>query len=90
MGGALARQSPEDLLWIREAFIASEQRHGAVIVHGHSIAEDIEIRHNRIGIDTGAYRSGKLSAVILCDTEQWTVSTYHSNEPSDLPIGADS
>lgn len=74
-GRSLGKQSTEDLLWIREAFIESERAHGAVVVHGHSIAEDIEIRHNRIGIDTGAYRTGKLSAVLLCDTGNWVIST---------------
>lgn len=74
-GRALYRQSVDDLIWIRDAFIASERRHGAVIVHGHTIANDVEVRHNRIGVDTGAYRTGKLSAVILSDGGNWVLST---------------
>ena len=39
--------------------------HGAVVVHGHSIAESPQLRPNRIGIDTGAYRSGILTCLVL-------------------------
>ncbi|HEX7820752.1 MAG TPA: metallophosphoesterase family protein [Sphingobium sp.] len=61
-GVALNRQSRTDLLWIRDEFLASEEAHGVVVVHGHSISPDIELRHNRIGVDTGAYRTGMLTA----------------------------
>jgi len=64
-GVALDRQSPDDLIWIREEFLRSPANHGAVIVHGHSIAPEPDFQPNRIGIDTGAYRSGKLTAVCL-------------------------
>ncbi|WP_404338510.1 metallophosphoesterase family protein [Sphingomonas sp. MMS12-HWE2-04] len=77
-GRALGKQSVEDLLWIRDAFLHSDRRHGALIVHGHSIAEDVEIHHNRIGVDTGAYRTGKLSAVVLSDLGNWTISTHEA------------
>ncbi|TGX53510.1 serine/threonine protein phosphatase [Sphingomonas gei] len=81
-GRSLGKQSVEDLLWIREAFLDSERQHGAVIVHGHSVAEDIEIRPNRIGVDTGAYRTGKLSAVILSDSGNWAISTQDDAAPA--------
>lgn len=61
----LHRQRPEDMLWIREEFLNSDLFHGKVIVHGHSITDEPEIRHNRIGIDTGAYASGKLTCAVL-------------------------
>jgi len=64
-GIRLDRQRPDDLLWIREPFLESRRYHGAVIVHGHSISQDIEERPNRIGIDTGAYRTGRLTALVL-------------------------
>ncbi len=64
-GVALDRQAREDLLWIREDFLDDRRDHGAVIVHGHSISREVEIRDNRIGIDTGAYKSGRLSAIYL-------------------------
>ncbi|MFC4293977.1 metallophosphoesterase family protein [Novosphingobium tardum] len=64
-GVPLDRQSTRDLLTIRDEFLRSERDHGAVVVHGHSIIESVEELPNRIGLDTGAYRSGKLSALVL-------------------------
>lgn len=64
-GRALERQRRDDLLWLREPFLSSPARHGKVIVHGHTIVEAPEIRPNRIAVDTGAYATGVLSAVVL-------------------------
>lgn len=75
-GIPLNRQAEADLLWIREAFTASDVDHGAVIVHGHSIREaGVEITHNRICVDTGAYRTNLLSAVTLEADQIWTLAT---------------
>ncbi len=62
-GVTLDAQDPADLRWIRKEFLASPAWHGAMVVHGHSISEEVEALSNRIGIDTGAYRSGKLTAM---------------------------
>lgn len=67
-GVPLAAQSPHDCMWIRKTFLDSTADHGAVVVHGHSICREPEIRPNRIGIDTGAYRSGVLTCLVLQDT----------------------
>lgn len=64
-GLPLARQTEEDLIWIREEFLNSGADHGKVVVHGHSIVPAPEIRYNRIGIDTGAFASGRLTALVL-------------------------
>jgi len=64
-GVALDRQRTEDLLWIRDEFLASNRDFGKVVVHGHSISLDPEFRANRIGIDTGAYATGRLSCLVL-------------------------
>lgn len=64
-GVPLDLQTPHDCMWIRGAFLHSTAEHGAVVVHGHTICEQPEVRHNRIGIDTGAYRSGVLTCVVL-------------------------
>lgn len=74
-GRALHRQSRDDLLWIRDQFLEDDTGHGAVIVHGHSVANDVEIRANRIGIDTGAYRTGVLTALYLDGAEREIIST---------------
>ena len=74
-GVQLERQSSEDTLWIRDAFLASERHHGVMVVHGHSISPEVDARHNRVGIDTGAYASGRLTALGLEGAERWTIST---------------
>lgn len=64
-GVPLLRQSREDLLWIRDDFLNSDADHGVVVVHGHSVVHTVEQRANRIGIDTGAYASNRLTALYL-------------------------
>lgn len=65
----LDKQCPQDLLWIREGFLASNENYGARVVHGHSIVSDPEIHANRIGVDTGAYATGVLSCAVLEDDQ---------------------
>jgi serine/threonine protein phosphatase 1 len=74
-GVPLRNQKREDMLWIRKAFMESNRNHGAVIVHGHSIVEDVEVRRNRISLDTAAYSTGKLSSVRLDGTSRYFLST---------------
>ena len=75
-GVPLARQSSADLLWIGQEFLESEQPHPFLVVHGHTISEDgPELRPNRIGIDTGAYRTGRLTALGLERDQRWILST---------------
>ena len=74
-GVELQAQTAQDKRWIREPFLSSEADHGAVIVHGHSIHEDVVIRPNRVGVDTGAYMNGRLSAVRLEEYEIGIIST---------------
>jgi serine/threonine protein phosphatase 1 len=62
---ALADQSATTLRWIREPFLSHAEPHEAVVVHGHTISEAPEDRGNRIGVDTGAYASGRLTALVL-------------------------
>ncbi len=64
-GVPLDEQSPQDMIWIRDKFLLSEEDHGCCIVHGHSISLEPEFKPNRIGIDTGAYRTGRLTALVL-------------------------
>jgi serine/threonine protein phosphatase 1 len=69
----LDRQSGQDCRWIREPFLSHAGDFGGVIVHGHTVTESPEIRANRIGIDTGAYMSGTLTAVGLEGTQRWLI-----------------
>lgn len=64
-GVPLDRQSPEDLLWIRGEFLESRYDFGKIVVHGHSVSEAPVMATNRIGIDTGAYASGRLTCLVL-------------------------
>ena len=41
-----------------------------MIVHGHTITWEPEVKSNRIGIDTGAFASGVLTALVLEGREQ--------------------
>lgn len=61
----LGEQRASDLRWIREPFLSHGGAYEAVVVHGHTISEAPEDRGNRIGVDTGAYASGRLTAVVL-------------------------
>jgi serine/threonine protein phosphatase 1 len=71
----LDAQDSQDLLWIREPFLSSTDDFGAVIVHGHSISRAVESRPNRIGIDTGAYATGILTAVVLEEDQRRFLAT---------------
>lgn len=64
-GVALDLQDPEDLIWIRGRFLHSGPAFEKIVVHGHSAAPEPHIDHRRIGIDTGAYLTGVLTAVRL-------------------------
>jgi serine/threonine protein phosphatase 1 len=64
-GVDMSLQRQMDLRWMRQPFLDDDSDHGFVVVHGHTITREIDERRNRIGVDTGAYRSGILSAIVL-------------------------
>ena len=74
-GMALRDQLPSDLRWIRKDFLESTAHHDSMIIHGHSVSAQIDERANRIGIDTGAYATGRLTAIGLEGTERWFLQT---------------
>ena len=68
---ALNEQSDHDLMWIRQPFLRHEGSFGKVVVHGHTPNEpDMEIRNNRINLDTMAFITGRLTAVVL-ENDNW-------------------
>jgi len=79
----LEQQKRSDLRWIREPFLSHEGWHGAVVVHGHTISENPELRENRIGIDTGAYASGVLTALGLEGERRWLISARQGENGID-------
>ena len=69
-GLPLEQQTRADLRWIREPFLTDHGDHGFVVVHGHTIVEGVQELSNRIGIDTGAYRTGVLTALVVDGAER--------------------
>lgn len=66
-GVPLAKQRDDDLLWIRDDFLLYEEDFGKIVVHGHTPVRELDIRPNRINIDTGAYATGRLTCLIIED-----------------------
>jgi serine/threonine protein phosphatase 1 len=64
-GVSLARQSLDDLLWIRDEFLDSKTDFGKIVIHGHSPTDWPEVLPNRINIDTGAYATGRLTCIAI-------------------------
>jgi serine/threonine protein phosphatase 1 len=79
----LSKQTPEDLMWIREAFLESDRDFGKVVVHGHSVTSVPEVRENRIGIDTGACYSNNLTCVVLEGVSKRFLSTAEAASCTD-------
>ena len=74
-GLGIAEQSQTDLRWIREPFLDDTKDHGFVVVHGHTISSKVDERGNRIGLDTGAYRTGILTALGVEGNDRWFLDT---------------
>jgi len=75
----LEEQKVGDLRWIREPFTTHKGSLGPVVVHGHTIYDAPEIVSNRIGIDTGAYRTGRLTALGLEGTSRWLITASEND-----------
>jgi serine/threonine protein phosphatase 1 len=69
-GVALDRQDPQDLVWIRDVFLDHPGSHPKVVVHGHTPSDEPEVLANRVNVDTGAYFSDVLTALVIDGTEK--------------------
>ena len=74
-GLAIERQQREDLLYIRDEFLNFPDSHGMIVVHGHTITADPDVRPNRIGIDTGAFATGRLTCLVIDGDERRFLQT---------------
>lgn len=74
-GIPLSEQKNKDLRWIREDFLSAREAHEKIIVYGHTINDEVVETGTRIGIDTGAYYSDKLTALALEGSERWYLDT---------------
>lgn len=84
-GVPLQRQSSRELRWIRDPFLSYEGELGLMVVHGHSVSDAIEIKSNRIGLDTGAYLTGRLSAICIEDEHVSFLSNMVDDPKSTKP-----
>jgi hypothetical protein len=64
-GVPIQEQTENDLLWIREEFLAHEQPFERFVVHGHTPVNAPDLRSNRINIDTGAFATGRLTCIVI-------------------------
>ena len=74
-GVPLGAQTEEDLIWIRGPFLEHADPFGKIVVHGHTPGPEPVTRPNRIGIDTGAFFTGRLTALRLQDSEREFLQT---------------
>jgi serine/threonine protein phosphatase 1 len=75
----LEEQTDADLYWSRERFLASKKRFSHVVVHGHTPVHRPYRDARRIGVDTGAYASGTLSAARFEGTDVSFLSAMDSS-----------
>ncbi|AXB76169.1 metallophosphoesterase [Novosphingobium sp. P6W] len=74
----LEHQSGRDCRWIREPFLSHRGDYGGFVVHGHTITPEPDVCTNRIGIDTGAFLHGTLTAIGLEGEERWFIQAHDS------------
>lgn len=87
-GVPLEEQAGSDLRWIRREFLEDRRDHGCVVVHGHTITDEVDEQDNRIGIDTGAFATGRLTAIGLEGTERWFLGTQPPSDPEEEAANA--
>lgn len=74
-GVAFSDQKPKDMMWIRDRFLKDKSTFSKLVVHGHTPSQHPELDHRRLGLDTGAYSTGILTAARLNGLEIKIVST---------------
>ena len=80
----LAEQTARDFLWIRTAFLTSPRANDHVVVHGHTPeTQPVNLRW-RIGLDTGAYATGVLTAVRLHGSDRRILQSQASNRQASI------
>jgi serine/threonine protein phosphatase 1 len=71
----LAKQTTSALRWVRDEFLNHRKPLEKIVVHGHTISQDVEQTVHRVGIDTGAYASGRLTAMGFERDARWVIQT---------------
>ena len=84
-----ARQAARDLMWFRDGYAADYAESPALVVHGHSPLERATLFGQRLGLDTGAYDGGPLSAARLVPGVRPVIlSVVQTAEGAWLPLPA--
>jgi serine/threonine protein phosphatase 1 len=84
-GIPLEAQSPYDLMWIRGDFLESNADFGKMVIHGHTPSKGVDRQPNRIGVVTGAFWTGQLTAAVL---EGADVRFLFTGTPGERPPAA--
>jgi serine/threonine protein phosphatase 1 len=74
-GKPLSEQTDADFLWIRDAFLSDTRQYDYMVVHGHTPQSEPSKDNRRIGLDTGAYQTGVLTAAAISATGVEFIST---------------
>ncbi len=85
-GIQLSQQKESDLLWIRNEFLSSELDFGGIVVHGHTPTREIEVRSNRINIDTGAFATNRLTCLVIEETLLAVIDTIDGSGRRNLNV----
>ena len=78
----IAAQRDEDLMWIRDRFLSAQsfRERGICVVHGHTVTDRARLYTARVGIDTGVYRTGRLSVLRIENTSLRIASSVPGEE----------
>ena len=83
----LEEQQEHHMRWVREPFLDLPEPHAHFVVHGHTITDGVDERPNRIGIDTGAYRSSCLTSLVLEGTSRRTIQAVERDRRISIETG---
>jgi len=77
------QQTDEDRMWIRDEFLNAKDKEDLFIVHGHTPVNAPYSDHRRVNVDTGAYFTGRLTAVkIEGDKMSFLTNQFQAQEAS--------
>lgn len=76
----LDKQTEDDMLWIRKNWLDNPKLASKLILHGHTIVEQVTHYGNRINIDTGAAWGDNLSAVVTINENVWLLTNQGRTE----------
>ncbi|PHS28251.1 MAG: hypothetical protein COA84_01740 [Robiginitomaculum sp.] len=84
-GKTITQQTEQDMLWIRGDFLDATNQFEKKVVHGHTPKKQPYDDGRRIGVDTGAYITGVLTAVRLEDEKISFLQTGAKAPDSNAP-----